>query len=510
MERHGFAQVLRLEFTNSRSRRLGMISLLAVAAVFVLVSSVAALASHASNPAVPVGPDGEAVTDTYTFVRQSLGGEGTLTARLTSLSGAYASSNDPGANSQPGLRLRPGLAPWAKAGIILEPSTTPGTEYAAVIATGSYGVRMQYNYTHDRPGLAGRVEPTSPRWLRLSRAGDVITGYDSTDGAKWSEIGTARLIGLPRVVLIGLFVTSPLHVAAGDNNGMLSVATASFDNVSTQGDVSPSWTGDRIGGFYPSVQGDSTWQQPSADAFSVSGSGDIAPLVGDIVTTNWSGASIVDGTILALLIVIVLAASFATSEYRRGSIHAASSDASPHRVLAAKTIVVGSLAFATGAIATAIAELVTRNVLAANGIFLFPQSGFDAVRVVVGTGLMLGLAAVLVAALGTMLRRTTWTVVAGIALLVMPGVIATVLPADSESWLMRFTPTAAFAIQATLPRSDLVSDAYTIVNGYFPISPWGGLAVLAVYTAVALGSAMWLSHWRGATRVASDPGFPSI
>jgi hypothetical protein len=57
---------------------------------------------------------------------------------------------------------------------------------------------------------------------------------------------------------------------------------------------------------------------------------------------------------------------------------------------------------------------------------------------------------------------------------------------------MRFTPTAAFAIQATLPRSNLVTSAYTPPNGYFPTGPWVSLAVLASYTAVALGAAMWL------------------
>lgn len=495
-----FVQLLRREFANFRAARLYMTSLLAVAVVFVLVSSIAALASHGSNPAVSIGPDGEAVTDTYTFIHQPLAGDGTLTTRLASLSGAYSSGNGFGTTSN---SQQPGLAPWAKAGIILEPATNQGTEYAALMVTGSYGVRMQYNYTHDSPGLTGAVGPSSPRWLRLNRIGDVITGYDSTDGVKWTQIGTARLTGLPHTVVIGLFVTSPLHFAAADNNGTPSVATATFDHISMQNGVSNgSWTADAIGGFYPSLQPDSIWQQQSADTFTISGSGDIAPLVGDIVFTNWSGASIVDGTIVALLVVIVLAALFTTSEYRRPSIRATSTSSS-QRILAAKAIVMGSLAFAAGAIATAIAGVITRNVLAANGLFLFPQSGPDVARLILGTGLFFGFAAVLVVALGTMLRRSAATVVAGIALLLVPGVIATVLPADSESWLMRLTPTAAFAIQATLPRSNLVTDAYTIVNGYFPISPWGGLAVLAAYTAVALGAAMWLLHRRGPTRVAS-------
>ena len=49
----------------------------------------------------------------------------------------------------------------------------------------------------------------------------------------------------------------------------------------------------------------------------------------------------------------------------------------------------------------------------------------------------------------------------------------------------------------TISNVSNVADAYTIVNGYFPISPWGGLTVLAAYTAVALGAAMWLLHRRG-------------
>lgn len=64
--------------------------------------------------------------------------------------------------------------------------------------------------------------------------------------------------------------------------------------------------------------------------------------------------------------------------------------------------------------------------------------------------------------------------------------------------LLVLGPTAAFAILATLPRYPRVSDAYTINNGYFPIGPRAGLAVLAAYTAIALGAAMWLVRRRGA------------
>src|ERR1700733_8480093 len=193
------------------------------------------------------------------------------------------------------------------------------------------------------------------------------------------------------------------------------------------------------------------------------------------VWARWLSAS--------LLIVIVPATLFATSEYRRGLIRTTFA-ASPRRghVLAA------------GAIATAIAEVITRHVLAANGNYLFPQSGPDLARVVIGTGLLLGLAAALAVGLGMMLRLSAPAVAAGIVLLVLPGILGS----QSGNWLMRFTPTAAFAIQATLPRSGLVTSSYTPPNGYFPTGPWAGLAVLAAYTAAALGAAAWLVRRRDA------------
>src|ERR1700733_11565777 len=502
-DRAGFARLLRAEFTKFRTVRSWMIALCAAAIVFVLLSFLSAFESRAPVPAVPAGPGGEAVADAYMFVHQALAGDGTLTVRVASLSGAYTSLSPTSGSafgasskSQPGSQLEPGLAPWAKAGIILEPDTNQGTAYAAVMVTGSHGVEMQYDYTHDSPGIAGAAGPSSPRWLRLTRAGDIITGYDSTDDARWTEIGAARLTGLPRTVQIGLFVTSPVYFPAGAGVGTPSVATAGFDQVSARGDLPRrSWTGDPIAGFYPSVPSASTWQQRSAGAFTISGSGDIAPLVGDLISAQWAGASIVNGTIVALLFVIVLATLFATSEYRRGLIRITFA-ASPRRgrVLAAKAAVAGSLAFAAGATATVIAEVITRHVLAANGSYLFPQSGSDLAQVIIGTGLLLGLAAALAVALGTMVRRSVAAVAAGIVLLVLPGILGS----QSGNWLMRLTPTAAFAIQATLPHSNLVTSAYTPPNGYFPIGPWAGLAVLAAYTATALGAATWLLRRRDA------------
>jgi ABC-type transport system involved in multi-copper enzyme maturation permease subunit len=503
--RAGFTHLLLAEWTKFRTVRGWVIALCAAVVFFVLLSCLSAFESHFRVGAVPAGPGGEAVSDTYMLVHQALAGDGTLTARAAWISGAYVNSASQvsgsalsqSARSGPGTQLQPGLAPWAKAGIIIEPDTSQGTAYAGVMVTGSHGVRMQYDYTHDSPGLAGPVSPSSPRWLRLSRDGDVITGYDSADGSHWTEIGSARLAGLPRTVQIGLFVTSPEYFPAGAEVGTPSVATASFDHVSARGDLPRrSWTPEAItASQYPFLPSASTWQERSPGAFAITGSGDIAPLVGDILSPQWAGASIVNGTIVALLFVMVLGGVFATSEYRRGLIRTTFA-ASPRRerVLLAKAAVAGSAAFAAGALATAIAEVITRHVLAASGSYLFPQGGLALARVITGTGLFLGFATALAVALGMMLRRSALTVAAGFVLLVLPGVLGSA----SGNWMMRFTPSAAFAIQATLPRSPVVASDYIPPNGYFPISPWAGLAVLAAYAAVAMGAAVWLVRRRDA------------
>ena len=61
-----------------------------------------------------------------------------------------------------------------------------------MMVTGSHGVRMQWDYVNDMPGLAGAVSASAPRWLRLVRDGATVTGYDSADGTHWTLSPTAR------------------------------------------------------------------------------------------------------------------------------------------------------------------------------------------------------------------------------------------------------------------------------------------------------------------------------
>jgi hypothetical protein len=82
---------------------------------------------------------------------------------------------------------------------------------------------------------------------------------------------------------------------------------------------------------------------------------------------------------------------------------------------------------------------------------------------------------------------------------VLPYVLAmTVLPTGAAQWLLRVSPAAAFALQQAAPEYPQVANLYTPPNGYFPLPPWAGLAVLAGWATLALGAAAVMLRRRDA------------
>jgi ABC-type transport system involved in multi-copper enzyme maturation permease subunit len=444
---------------------------------------------YVGHPFVPTGPDGGAVADTYELVGRPLTGDGTITARVSSLTGL--TSTNP-ADEAPSLAAtRPGLAAWAKAGILITTSTRQGSPYAAVIATGGHGVRFQYDYTHDHAGLPGAVSGAAPRWVRLTRSGDQLTGYDSTDGATWHEIATAHIGGLPATVTVGLLVTSPVSFQ-GSSGGAPTRATATFDHITLDGrDVSNGWQGQSIGtgsrDYYPALALGS--YRRSGTSLVLSGSGDIAPAVG-LAGGDTASNSLLFGLIVGLLVVIVVATMFITGEYRRGLIRTTLA-ATPNRgsVLAAKAVVIGAVAFAIGALAAAIAVPLGEHVLNGNGDYVFPSSAPTVARIILGSGALVAVTAIAAVALGTFLRRGAAAVTGAVVVFILPYILGSSLSGNAAEWLFRVTPAAGFAVLGAMPRSAEVSYPYTMANGYYPLSPGAGLLVLCAYAAVALAIA---------------------
>ncbi len=510
--RVGFGHLLHAEWTKLRTVRGWVIGLAAALLATVLLGLVSAGGSHRvvraapGSPvghgtgiaSAPVGPDGEPVNDEFYLLHRTLTGDGSITVRVTSLAGTVL---DPAATpSGPDIGTP---EPWAKAGIIVKAGTTPGSPYVAVLVTGAHGVRMQDNYLHDTAGLAGTVSASAPRWLRLTRTGATLTGYDSADGTHWTRIGTAHLAGLPSAVPAGMFATSPQHEVfqqhfggeSGDSRP--SRATGSFDNVAMGGQWSGSgWTGDDIGsaGGPKGIGG----FQATGDGFTVSGTGDIAPIA---VDTESSLERTLIGTFAGLTVVVVLGVLFITAEYRRGMIRTTLA-ATPRRgrVLAAKALVIGPVTFAVGLVAEFASVVVTKPIMKHNGFTLNPIGTATEARLVLGSAALLAVAAVLAMAVGAGLRRGAVAVAAVIVLIVLPYILGTagVLPTAPAQWLLRVTPAAAFAVQQSSPEYHQVLAAYTPAQGYYPLAPWAGFAVLCGYAAAVLGLAVVLLRRRDA------------
>ena len=144
------------------------------------------------------GTDIYGTNDQFNYTYQSVSGNGTLIARVTSQ--ANTSSN-------------------AKAGIMLKQSTTKGDPYILMAVAPGGGLKVQYNFN----GSVGAGTYTFPNvWMKLTRVGNTFTAYVSADGVNWTQV-LSKTLTINTSATAGLFVCS--HNAA-------AVGMATFDNVS--------------------------------------------------------------------------------------------------------------------------------------------------------------------------------------------------------------------------------------------------------------------------------------
>ena len=147
-------------------------------------------------------------SDSFHFACQPLTGDGTITARVGTLS-----TGDPA----------------SRGGVMMRASTAADAPHAMVAVTNGNGVAFQYRSAAGGASteVAGPTG-TAPRWVRLTRSGDTLTGETSADGATWTTIGSTT-IDLGADPRTGLAVTS-------HNDGTLSTAT--FDGLVLPGPAS--------------------------------------------------------------------------------------------------------------------------------------------------------------------------------------------------------------------------------------------------------------------------------
>ena len=302
------------------------------------------------------------------------------------------------------------------------------------MATGSHGIRFQYDYTHDTAGPPGIVTAATPRWLRLVRSGDTIIGYTSANGHRWTEVGSTRLPGLPATVQVGLFVTSPADFSG--STGYPTLATATFDHITVNGAPAATTSWHRPGHrhrrdrFYPTLASGSYHQ--SGSSVVVTGSGDIAPAVVAGLVTHTASSSLPFGLIVGLLVVIVVAAMFVTVEYRRGLIRttftaipagdASCSQRTGHRRGLFRLSALGDGHRRSSGSAPAAIPRQLR---------LFRRHSHRGAHRL-GASAVIAMAAIIVIALSAIVRRPAAAIAAGVAVILVPIIVATAAGAVSQ------------------------------------------------------------------------------
>jgi HKD family nuclease/regulation of enolase protein 1 (concanavalin A-like superfamily) len=148
------------------------------------------------------GADVWGTADALHFAWRELVNDGTITARLTSLTGTQA---------------------WTKVGVMIRNGAGAGVAQAFMLVSRDKGLAFQYRTANG--AITQGIPPTpgaAPRWVRLQRAGSVITAFVSVDGVNWTTIGSATFT-MGAAVRVGLAVSS---------HSTSALATGTFDNVS--------------------------------------------------------------------------------------------------------------------------------------------------------------------------------------------------------------------------------------------------------------------------------------
>ncbi len=174
--------------------------------------------------------------DEFRYAYKELNGDGAIVARVNSISWSNA---------------------WAKAGVMIRASLSPGSAHAFMLVTPddrrAFQNRPFTNSSTCRSAHSDSEAISLPFWLKLQRQGDRLTGYYSHDGVNWMPQSdmeytgsdaspNPQTISMPAGVYVGLALTS--HVSG-------RAATATFSGVQMTGRVTGSWQVADIGADHP-------------------------------------------------------------------------------------------------------------------------------------------------------------------------------------------------------------------------------------------------------------------
>ena len=219
------------------------------------------------------GADVWGTSDAFQYAYTTMSGDGTIVARVATEQ--YISN-------------------WTKAGVMIRGSLSASSAHAFMLVSPGKGTAFQRRVADSNSSVntAGTFA-AAPRWVKLSRAGNTITAYESANGTTWNTVGSDTF-SMPSTVYVGLAVSS--HVAG-------TTATATFDSVAIDTGAPPpppppptlpdGWSDADVGSV--PLQGSASYANGT---YSVTGSG--ADIWGTADAFNYANAQVTgDATIIA-------------------------------------------------------------------------------------------------------------------------------------------------------------------------------------------------------------------
>jgi len=147
-------------------------------------------------------------SDQFNLVSQTVSGDQTVIARVTSLTNTNAA---------------------ARAGVMFRDSTAANSKYACVFVTPTSGLRFSYRSTAGGSAVSSGPSGAAPVWVKLVRSGSTYTGYYATTtgtptSSDWIQIGSSATFSFTNSSYL-----AGLCVNANDNT---KLATGTFTDVS--------------------------------------------------------------------------------------------------------------------------------------------------------------------------------------------------------------------------------------------------------------------------------------
>ena len=208
---------------------------------------------------------GGTTTDDFAFVAMRIDGDCTVTARVLNVD--YVA----GTNSLGGVMMRESLAANSRSAsmaIARRNSTTYRSRFVTRATNAATSASVTYTSNQN-----------VPYWVRLTRVGNVFSGYYSSGGTSWTQLGSSTTIAMSNTIYVGIVGSSGSNGVAGlakfDNVGIAQTSAVQVANV----------------GPLVSAGGDFATNLPGTVTLNGSASDDALPNPPGALTLSWSKLS---------------------------------------------------------------------------------------------------------------------------------------------------------------------------------------------------------------------------